>query len=66
MTISKELFHIFLTQIWRWWFIVDPLYDFKAILSSDYSNTGSTRDEVLQRHTALQCAIAQMQWAKFY
>lgn len=44
---------------------MDPLDDFKAILSSDYGDTGNTGDEVLQRHTALQCVIALLQQAEF-
>ena len=44
---------------------MDPLYDFKAILSGDDRNTGNTSDEVLQRHTALQRVVAQRQRAKF-
>lgn len=45
---------------------MDPLDDFKTILSSDYSDTGNTGDEVLQRHTVLQHVIAQLQGAEFY
>ncbi len=53
------------TGVWGWWFVVDPLDDFEAILSCDYSDTGNTGNEVLQRNTTLQCLIAQMQRAEF-
>lgn len=39
---------------------MDPFNDFKAVLGSDYSNTGNTSDEVLQRHTALERVVAQL------
>lgn len=45
---------------------MDPLNDFKAILSGDYSNTGNASDEVLQRDAALQRVTAQLQWPEFY
>lgn len=64
--VFKQQFYIFLTQVWSWRFIADPLDDFKTILSSDYSDAGDTGDEVLQRNTVLQGTIAQLQWAKFY
>lgn len=51
--------------VWHWWFVVDPLDDFKAILGCDYCDAGDTGDEVLQGNTTLQGLIAQMQWAEF-
>lgn len=52
--------------MWSWWFIADPLDDFKAVLSSDYSDAGNAGDEVLQRNTVLQRTLAQLQGAKSY
>lgn len=53
------------TGVWCWWFVVNPLDDFEAILSCDDGDTGNTGNEVLQRNTTLQCLIAQLQGAEF-
>lgn len=65
MNLNNNLISFF-TQVWSWWFIADPLDDFKTVLSSDYSDAGNTGDEVFQRNAVLQRTIAQLQGAKFY
>lgn len=45
--------------------MIDPLDDFEAILSRDDGDTGNTGNEVLQRNTALQRLITQLERAEF-
>lgn len=44
---------------------MDPLDDFKSVLSCDYRDTGNTSDEVLQGDASLQCLISQLQGVEF-